>query len=543
MSEKNILFFDVIVVGSGAAGAVVCEYLSRFNLEILCIERGGFQDPLSFPSVSKDWEIIKYPNYDAFPNSRQSSSDSIVDDSLSDISVSYFNAVGGSTTLFSGHFPRLHPSDFRVKSLYGIADDWPISYSELEPFYEEISRIAAVSGLEGDPAYPKINGLLPPIPWGKLGEKLARGFNELGWHWWPSYSAIASHDYRHQNRCINVGTCNLGCPQNAKSSADVTFWPIALSRKVKLLTNTVVTRLIVDSSKQIRGVKAKKLSGENVEFHAGNIVLACNGLETPRLLLNSACREFPRGIGNERDLVGRNLMFHPLAYIEGIFDEDLESSAGPQGCVITSQEFYETNESRDFKRGFTFQALRGPGLIECATQLAYRNENVWGSNHHETFQSKFNKTAHLAAITEDLPRLENRIMLHPNKSDRWGSPIARVIYKLDENSKKILSFAAKRGVEVMQAAGAVSTMSFAPVKKSGWHLMGTARMGTSPEDSVVDSRGRVFGCENLFIADGSTFVTSGAVNPSWTIQANALRIATELAKSLGLDSISDSKNN
>ena len=118
-----------------------------------------------------------------------------------------FNAVGGSTILYAAHFPRFHPADFRVRTLDGVADDWPLDYERLEPYYDLNARMMGVSGLAGDPAYPPKEVPLPPLPLGKLGETLARGFNRLGWHWWPSDSAITTREYEGRAPCINAGTC------------------------------------------------------------------------------------------------------------------------------------------------------------------------------------------------------------------------------------------------------------------------------------------------------------------------------------------------
>src|SRR5258706_9673507 len=147
-----------------------------------------------------------------------------------------FNAVGGGRIFLAGHFPRLHPSDFRARMLDGVAEDWPIDYELLAPYYALNERMTGVSGLAGDPAYPPKQPPLPPLPLGLLGETLARGFNKLGWHWWPSDSAIISQDYEGRGACINAGTCLTGCAQGAKSSTDITYWPLAQRAGVKIKT-------------------------------------------------------------------------------------------------------------------------------------------------------------------------------------------------------------------------------------------------------------------------------------------------------------------
>src|SRR5579884_1758939 len=175
---------DVLVIGAGASGAALAWSLVETRMHVVCLEQGD-----------------------------------------SPIAVSMFNAVGGSTILYAAHFPRLHPSDLRVRSLDGVADDWPLDYARLEPYYAENARMMGVAGLAGDPAYPPKEPPLPPVPLGKLGMTLAKGFDRLGWHWWPSDSAIATRDYEGRAACVNAGTCLVGCPQGAKASTDVTYWP------------------------------------------------------------------------------------------------------------------------------------------------------------------------------------------------------------------------------------------------------------------------------------------------------------------------------
>jgi len=217
---------DVLIIGAGASGAAVAWSLSDTRMRIVCLEQGDWVKPDDYPGNRDDWELAQVHDWSPSPNVRGRREDYPVNDSGSPIAASMFNAVGGSTILYAAHFPRFHPSDFRVRTLDGVGDDWPLDYARLTPWYNLNSRMMGVSGLTGDPAYPADPPKefpLPPIPLGKLGDTLARGFNKLGWHWWPSDSAIASQDYEGRAGCINAGTCLLGCPHGAKGSTDVTY--------------------------------------------------------------------------------------------------------------------------------------------------------------------------------------------------------------------------------------------------------------------------------------------------------------------------------
>lgn len=528
----NDSIVDILIIGAGATGAAVAWSLSETSLSIMCLEQGDRIDSSEYPSNNRNWEILQQHEYHVSPNVRKLASDYPINDADSPIAIANFNGVGGGTILYSGHFPRFHPSDFRVKTLDNVADDWPIVYEQLEPFFSMNDQMMGVSGLTGDPSYPLIEHLLPPVPLGRLGETVGKGFNRLGWHWWPSYSAIITRNYKQREKCINLGPCNSGCSQGAKSSVDITYWPVALRNGVKLKTRCRVREITVDGKGRCTGVIYYDEAGVESRQYAHVVVLACNGVGTPRLLLNSSSTSFPDGLSNRSGLVGKNLMLHPLGYVEGVFEEPLKSNLGPQGCCILSQEFYETDITRGFLRGYTMQLLRGPGPIETALNGVTRRYIPWGAGHHRAFASRFGHTAGIGIIIEDLPEQQNSVTLDPKLVDSNGIPAPKITYKLSENSKAMLKHGLKKGKEVMEAAGAVKNFAFGPVRHAGWHLMGTSRMGTDPKNSVVNEWGRSHDVSNLFIVDSSIFVTSGGVNPVSTMQALALYIADKIKENL-----------
>jgi choline dehydrogenase-like flavoprotein len=534
MSEEPV---DVLIIGAGASGAALAWSLAETRMRIVCLEQGGWMNPAEYPTTRNDWEMDRFGPFGLSPNSRGRREDYPVNDDASPIKISNFNAVGGSTILYAAHFPRFHPSDFRVKSLDGVADDWPLDYASLEPWYDLNARMMGVAGLAGDPAYPPKDLPLPPVPLGKLGETLARGFNRLGWHWWPSDSAIATEEYEGRAACINLGPCIMGCAQGAKGSTDVTYWPTAIRDGAEIRTHCRVREITVDENGMASGARYVDADGTEHHQRAEIVVLACNGVGTPRLLLNSRSDRFPDGLANSSGLVGRNLMFHPYAMVTGVFGERLEGYKGPTGCSIISQEFYETDASRGFKRGYSFEMLRGMGPISTALWAMGSGRLPWGAEHHAAYDDVWDRTAGMVVICEDLPEPENRVTLDPDLVDADGIPAPKIDYTLSENSRKMLDHAVARGTEILEAAGAKETSAEAPLAPAGWHLMGTARMGVDPASSVVDPFGRSHDVKNLFIVDGSVFVTSGGVNPTNTIQALALRTGDYIKNNL--DSLFD----
>ena len=407
---------DVLIIGAGASGAAVAWSLAETKMHILCLEQGDWMKPSEYPSTARDWEARQFNDFHFSPNHRARRTDYPINDADSPIKVANFNGVGGGTVLYAGHFPRFHPSDFRVHTLDGVADDWPIDYATLAPFYAENDRVMGVSGLAGDPAYPPHEPMMPPLPLGKSGTALARGLNRLGWHWWPSDSAIASVEYEGRAKCINLGHCTSGCAQGAKASTDITYWPGAIRAGVELRRaagcarsppmNMAWRRVSSTMTRRVPSISSPPRSSSSLAMRVG----------TARLLLNSASARFPNGLANSSGLVGKNLMFHPYARIAGWFDEVLDGHRGPGNC-IWSQEFYETDRSRGFVRGYTFEFSRGQGTVMAAVNGMQIGRLPWGAEHHRAYRRLFCHRTGMVAICEDLPEEHNAVTLDPVLKD------------------------------------------------------------------------------------------------------------------------------
>lgn len=523
---------DVLIIGAGASGAAVAYSLADTRMRILCLEQGDWMSSSKYPTTAKNYEAQSFGAFNIDPNVRGLETDYPINGEASPIDVVNFNGVGGSTILYAAHFPRLHPSDFKVQSLDGVADDWPVDYDELEPYFAENDRMMGVSGLSGDPMYPPKQPPLPPIPMGLVGEAMARGYDKLGWHWWPSDSAIISQPYEGRDKCLNLGPCVAGCSQGGKSTTDITYWPQAIRSGVELRTRCRVREITVNDEGMADGAIYYDEDGEERFQKAEVVIMACNGVGTPRILLNSKSEQFPDGLANSSGLVGKNLMFHPVSVVQGVFEERLDSHKGPGGCCILSKEFYETNEDRGFVRGYNMQIARGSAPLATAMGGLAAGTIPWGPGHHEAFSQQFDHIARIISVCEDLPEEHNTVTLDPELVDSDGIPAPKINYTVSENSRKMLEHSVARGKEVMEAAGAKDTFTIDLLRPAGWHLLGTARMGNDPETSVVNSWGRSHDVKNLFIVDGSIFVTSGGVNPTSTIQALALYIADTMKKNL-----------
>ena len=517
---------DVLVIGAGLSGAIASLRLARAGIRVTCLEQGDWSSPEDFPGDKPTFEVATMVPWHANPNLRDHSADYPIADDTSDIGPMLFNGVGGSTVLFSAHWMRFLPSDFRVHSLDGVAADWPFDYRELAPYYDRVERDIGVSGIAGDPAYPdRPQYPMPPLPMGGWGERVAAAHHRLGWHWWPGSNAIASRPYHGRRPCVQRSTCRGGCNEGAKGTVDRTHWPEALSRGADLRTGARVSRILVDRTGLAKGVTYHDAGGVEQAIRAKVVIVTAHAIGTARLLLMSACSNWPDGVANRSGQIGRNLMMHPLARVVGFFDENLQSWQGHWGQSLYCLEFAETDPRRGFIRGSKWNLVPSGGPLLAAL---YPTDGAprWGAGIHERVSRWLGHAAIWGITAEDVPHWDNRITLDDTLTDTHGNPAPRLHYRVDDNSRNMLAFMVDRACESFLEAGATGTEVQTLARDTGWHALGTCRMGDDPDTSVVDRWNRSHDIPNLYLMDGSTFVTGSSVNPAATIAALALR-ATE----------------
>jgi choline dehydrogenase-like flavoprotein len=521
---------DVVIVGAGPSGAVTAHTLATKGFKIVCLEQGDWVNPTDYPGSKPEFELLLQKTWSWNPNTRGRRADYPMNLDNTDVVPVMFAGVGGSSLLYGAQWMRLLPSDFRVRTLDGICDDWPISYYDLEPFYNRVDQFLGVAGLGGDPAYPEQNFDLPPHPLGKGGMLAAKGMNALGWHWWPGTQAIPSAKYKSMAKCVRWGVCETGCPAGAKASFDLGYWPHATAAGAKLVTNARVREITTDPRGRANAVIWIDRDGREHRQRGKVVVMAANGIGTARLFLLSKSTAFPDGLANSSGLVGKNLMLHPNNEALGLYDEAIESWKGPAGQLIYSLEFYETDRSRGFYRGSKMNLMPVPGILRVLENFDERPfAQRWGPAVHDIAKYA-GRALSWAGNIEDLPEESNRIVLDPQLKDSSGIPAPRIEYRIGENTRKNLDFTLDRMVDMHEAAGAAHVFRKPLWKEAPGHLLGTARMGDDPNTSVVDRYCRSHDVPNLFIVDGSVMVTSGAVNPTATIAALALRTAEHIAK-------------
>jgi choline dehydrogenase-like flavoprotein len=500
---------DLVVVGAGAGGITLAQRLARQGWRVVVFEKGPFWDP------DRDWVSDERGSHQIYWTDKR------IIGGQDPVQLGKNNSgvgVGGSMTHFAGYVPRLHPSDFQVRSLDGVAVDWPIAYAELRPSFERLERELPVAGQDwpwGDPhVHPHA-----PHPISAAAGVAWRGALDCGIEMRVGPVAIANGAFGNRPHCIYRGFCLQGCKVNAKASPLITHLPDAIEHGVEVRADSMVLRVETDeTSGRCTGVTYVRDGQE--QFQPADAVAVCGyAIETPRLLLNSASRRYPAGLANGEDLVGRYVMVQGATQVAARFPMDLRMYKAPPP-EVSSEQFYETDPDRGFARGFSLQTV-SPLPIGWAEHV--QAEGHWGADLRE-YMRDYNHWTVLGVLCELLPQPENRVTLAEEK-DQYGMPVAHFSHSMCENDKRNIDFATRTMERIWEHAGAQDTLKIPRYA----HLVGGARMGFGPQDSVIDATHRAWDVPNLFIADGSVFPTEGAANPALTIMALADRLAGLLA--------------
>ena len=491
---------DLAIVGCGAAGSVLAQRLARRGWRVVVLEAGPFWDP------DRDWVSDEEGAHPIYWNSNR-----IVggDDPVELGKNNSGHGVGGSMVHFAGYAPRFHPSDFETATRDGVGADWPIPYGDLREHYERLELELPVAGQHwpwGDPhSYPHA-----PHPVGAAAERIWTGARACGIEMRVGPVAITNGTFGNRPHCIYRGFCLQGCKVNAKASPLITHVPDAIEHGTEIRSACMVTRLVMTPGGACAGLAFVHEGRERLQL-ASAVVVAGYAIESPRLLLNS-------GVGNGCDQVGRYVMVQGAPQVAGRFPETLRMYKGPPP-EVSSEQFYETDASRGFARGFSLQTV-SPLPIGWAEHVLA--DGHWGKALRE-YMRDYNHWAVVGALVELLPQAGNRVTL-ADQQDENGMPVARFDYTQCANDRAAIEFTKRVQTEVLQAAGASDTLTIDRYA----HLVGGCRMGEDASSSVVDCDHRVWGVPNLFVCDGSVLPTQGAANPALTIMALASRLADRL---------------
>ena len=502
---------DYVIVGLGSAGGVLLQRLARAGFNVVGLESGPFWD------TERDWVSDEAGSHKLYWTEPRVTGGS---DPLALGANNCGQGVGGGSVHWAAFTPRLHPSDFKVYTEDGVGADWPIEYEDLRPYYEQLELEMPVAGPAYYPWGHPHGYAYGPHPMGGVGNALIKGCTALNI---PvsigGPVAILSGSHGDRPHCIYRGFCIQGCKVGAKASTLVTHIPDAVRSGGEVRPHCMVSKVELGKNNRVTGVHYIDRDGEWRFQKAKAVIVSGYAIETPRLLLNSACAGYEKGLANSSGVLGKYLMAQAGNVMMGRFDQPVRMYKAPPAHALT-EEFYETNPKNDFARGFAIQTV-GP-LPQAFGKQMLAAKQAWGWGLRREMMD-YNHWAAFGLLGEILPWADNRVTISEDK-DRFGLPVAHVSFNLHENDTKLIKAARKKTEEVMQAAGATDVVQEARYA----HLVGACRMGADPRSSVVDKFGRSHDIANLFVCDGSVFPTQGSANPGLTIQALAARTADYL---------------
>jgi choline dehydrogenase-like flavoprotein len=513
---------DVVIIGCGAGGGVTAKELGEAGLSVVVLEVGKRYNPATdYPTDQRDfafkWNVFQ------------------PDDPRRDVYTSggsgpfhYWRVkgVGGSTLAYWASTPRFHESDFRTRTEDGVGEDWPLTYQDLEPYYTKVEYELGVSGPSGAEANPFDPPRSKPFPTPahKLGcpsRVVQRGAAKLGLHLVQAAIAIPTQSWGGRSACIRAGVCGIGCKVKAKSSIDVTYVPKAeATGRVEIRTHCQAREIVVGDDRKARSVVYLDAAGQEHEITARAFVVAGNAVETPRLLLMSKSSQYPYGLANSSGLVGKYFTEHLTVAMAGVFQDWLEPWKGPmEGGIL--QDFYATDKRNNFARGWMTGVNNG---FQWPLAVAL-GEQGWGSRHKLQVKRLTGHRMGLATIGEQLPDIRNTVTLDPHVKDHFGLPAPRITNEPRENDRAMITAMNQHLHDLLTVSGAAEIGEPEGTPGRSLHYMGSCRMGKDPRSSVVDPSCRTHDVPNLFIGDGSVFVTGAAVNPTLTIAALATRMS------------------
>jgi choline dehydrogenase-like flavoprotein len=516
---------DVCVVGAGPAGALTAYRLAERGHSVVVLDAGPrfeFADRLGrmqrFQRPAFDWTDVweMGGDRDAY------SSNGRLHYPLNTTRV---KGIGGTTLHWLGLAPRFHEKDFEMESRYGLGTDWPISYRDLRPYYAEAEREIGVAGAQDNPFAPPRETSFPMkrFPLSHSDSLFGEACEDLGIEIHSVPHARNSEAYDGRPRCQGYGTCAPVCPSGAKYDATVHI------RKAEAEGARVIDRAPVQrfghgpAGERVEAAVYATPDGTEHRQEARQFVVACGGIETPRLLLLSKSDAHPDGLANSSGAVGRYLMEHSFAGTDGLLMQD--TNQHEIGFITSeSHQFYDHEETTPGSIKLEFFNDAGPPLVEVAL-----GEGVWGDSLQNAIEGEFGNTLTVGALVEQLPDPTNRVTLDSSRTDDHGNPVPDISWDVGDHAVAAIERAHELQRRILNRMGARITGQSDPLRPGpARHPMGTTRMGADPAESVVDSRLRTHDLDNLSVASSSVFPTGGAMNPTLTIAALSLKAADNI---------------
>lgn len=537
---------NAIIVGAGAGGGVAAKELAEAGLSVALLERGR-------------WYTAADCRKDDLRNQRTSvlGNNSGPDDERNPRVVVDLNGrerivlaseggysnnaacVGGGTFTYGAQAWRYHEKDFRMAGTYGVPPgstlaDWPISYRDLEPYYEKAEYEIGVSGdVAADPFHgPRRKPLpMPPLPPGREHGILKAAAQRLGLHPFDLPMLRNSVPYGGRPACMRCRWCvGFACEVNAKCGTQNTVIPRALATGNCILgTGCMAKEILTDARGRVTGVAyfddADRLQRQTADI----VIVSSAAVESARLLLNSRSAMHREGLGNRYGWVGRNLQGHSYSGAWGLFDTDTYDDIGP-GASVAISDYNHGNEGLIGGAMLANEFIRLPYQFVSA---APPDVQPWGQAHKDFMRRWYKRSIAVQGPTQEIPIADSRVEVDPKVRDHWGIPVARLSGGKHPKTLETAGAMARKAAAWLTEAGATRTWLKlpGPGTSGGQHQAGTCRMGDDPRTSVVDRNCRVHGHDNLYVIDGSVHVTNGGFNPVLTIMAIAYYASERIAKS------------
>ena len=566
---KNINY-DICIVGSGAGASPVAYTMAKAGAKVLVLEKGPwltekefYKDELAIsthdaynPKLGDEQHVIEEEYEDEDGNSFWQG------EKTSDSGWTWWNGtvVGGSSNFMSGYFHRLKPIDFRLKSEFGAIKganvaDWPISYDELEPYYAMVEREVGVSGrvVKHPHQEPRSTDFpYPPIAEVPMSSWIDKAADEIGYHAVPVPRAVLSQPAMGRRSCEYSGYCSsYGCSSGAKGSGRAALLNHAVaSGNCTIKPNAKVYKIATDDAGEITGVHYYDAQGRQQSVHAKTYVVACQAVETSRLLLASTGKKFPNGLANNSGQVGKNLLFSGGGTGSGdfIYDQLNEQQVNELKVVgpfvnRALQDWYQIDDntftganSQGQAKGGTIDFLfhQNPISRASGTQWGVDSEGeeklLWGEELKQSMKQEFTtyKTLRFEVFNDWLPTDDCFVALDDEVTDKWGDPVAKVRIGYHERDLEVGEYLSVKAEKLLVALGAKNISSSVSGYPATNLMAGGCRFGNDPKTSVLDKNCRAHEVDNLYVTDGSFMPTGGSVPYTFTIYANAFRVAEHI---------------
>lgn len=534
--------YDVVIVGSGAAGGMAAWNLTRQGVEVLVLDAGTKFNKATFWSHVRPWEA----------RDRRRKGQSPPQFLLSKDEQPFLNATkdqdfdlwrvwgrGGKTNIWGRVSLRYAEANLQEPAHDGHEIPWPIHYSDIAPYYDKVEQwIGVCGGLDDSEFLPGSKNHLP-APALRCGEHLLRrAAKNVGVNITNGRRAVLTKEHNGKAPCHYCGACGKGCDIGAFfNSTDYLLEPAMKTGKLEIRDNSVVSHVTVGANGQADGVHYfDRKTGEAHTVKARVVVMAASCVDSTRILLNSKSSKHPNGIANSNDIIGRYLCeqvrFHIYGFVPELMGKKTQNDDGIGGEHIYMPRWRGQSKSRKYLRGYGSQ-FWNTGAQQNASYA--KSLPGFGSGFKENVRRHYPALVAMHPYGEVLPYADNRIMLHKSQKDKWGIPVPVIDYKIKENERTMIEDMYDTALEIMTAAKA----EILPYQR-GWidklgsaiHEHGTCRMGADPKRSALNQYNQAHEVKNLFVVDGSSFTTASEKNPTLTILALSWRATDYLAQEL-----------